>query len=54
MKGKEFLKRIFMGKLIVLPPEITDGMADYTPPAPIDHTVCNTGYKVLFATGYAR
>jgi len=32
MKGKEFLKRIFMGKLVPLPPEITDGMAEYTPP----------------------
>jgi len=32
MKGKEFLKRIFFGKLIPLPPEIKDGIAEYHPP----------------------
>ena len=54
MKGKEFLKRIFMGKLVPLPPEITDGMAEYTPPVPISHTTPNTQYKVVFAIGYVR
>jgi len=41
-----------MGKLVPLPPEITDGMAEYTPPSPIDHTVNNVEYKVLFAIGH--
>jgi galactose-1-phosphate uridylyltransferase len=54
MKGKEFLKRIFMGKLVPLPPEITDGMAEYTPPTPINHNICNVEYKVLFAIGYVK
>jgi hypothetical protein len=32
LKGRAYLKRIFMGKLIPLPHEITEGMADYEPP----------------------
>lgn len=51
MRGKEYLKRIFMGKLVPLPPEITDGVADYVRPAPIPHETPNTEYKVLFGMG---
>jgi SAM-dependent methyltransferase len=51
MKGKELLKRIFFGKLISLPPEITEGMTHYIPPVPISHDKPNTDYKVLFAVG---
>jgi hypothetical protein len=54
MKGKEFLKRIFMGKLVPLPPEIQDGMAEYTPPAVISHTTTNRHYKVIFAVAIKR
>jgi ubiquinone/menaquinone biosynthesis C-methylase UbiE len=54
MKGKEKLKRIFFGKLKPLPPEISDGMADYILPVPIPHDLPNTQYKVLFAVGYVR
>ncbi len=49
MKGKEYLKRIFFGKLIPLPPEITDGMAEYTPPVPIPDNSSNYEYKVIYA-----
>jgi hypothetical protein len=49
MKGKEFLKRIFFSKLIILPPKITDAMAEYTPPVPIPHDVPNSEYKVIYA-----
>ncbi len=49
MRGKEFLKRIFFGKLILLPPEITDGMAEYTPPVPISNEVPDSEYKVIYA-----
>lgn len=49
MKGKEFLKRVFFGKLIPLPPEITDGMAEYTPPVPILNDRPNYEYKVIYA-----
>jgi hypothetical protein len=48
-----FLKRIFMGRLIPLPPEIKDGMAEYTPPAVISHTTPNSGYKVIFALAHS-
>ncbi len=49
MKGKELFKRVFMGKLVPLPPEIKDGMAEYTPPVPIPDNVPNLDYKVIFA-----
>jgi SAM-dependent methyltransferase len=52
MKGKELLKRLFMGKLIPLPPEIKDGMTEYTPPVTIPQDTPTTQYKVLFAVGY--
>lgn len=51
MKGKEFLKRVFMGKLVPLPPEIKDGMVEYTPPVQIHHDKPNIGYKVIYAVG---
>jgi len=54
MKGKEKLKRIFFGKLKPIPPEISDGMADYIQPVPIPHDVPNMKYKVLFAVGHVR
>lgn len=49
MKGKEFLKRIFFGKLILLPPEIKDGMTEYNSPAPIPSDKRNFDYKVIYA-----
>ena len=49
MKGKELLKRIFFGKLVPLPHEITDGMTEYTPPAPIPDNSSNYEYKVIYA-----
>lgn len=54
MKGKEKLKRIFLGKLSPLPTEVTDGMADYTPPVPIAHNAPVTNYKVIFAVAYVH
>lgn len=52
MKGKEKLKRIFFGKLKPIPPEITNGIADYTPPVPISYNNSNSQFKVLFAVAY--
>ncbi len=49
MKGKEFFKRIFFGKLIPLPPEIKDRMAEYSPPVPIPPDSPNYEYKVIYA-----
>jgi len=48
-KGKEFLKRILFGKLLPLPPEIQDGMAEYIPPVPIPNSRPNFEYKVIYA-----
>jgi len=52
MEGKELLKRIFYGKLLPLPPEISGGMAEYTPPVSIPYDSPNFGYKVLYVVGY--
>jgi len=52
MKGKELLKRIFFGKLLPLPPEISGGMAEYIPPVIIPYDSPNFGYKVLYVVGY--
>lgn len=49
MKGKEILKRIFLGKLFPLPSEVEDGMADYIAPVPISADAPNDHYKVLYA-----
>lgn len=49
MKGKEFLKRIFFGKLSRLPPELVDAEAENISPV----AICPAGpvpqYKVLYA-----
>ncbi len=55
MKGKEKFKRLFFGKLVPLPPEITDDMGiKYSPPVSIPHDSPITQYKVLFALAHAR
>jgi len=52
MKGKEFLKRVFFGKLIPLPNEIKDGLAEYSPPVPISCDSPNFHYKVIYAVAH--
>lgn len=49
LKTRAYLKRIFIGRLIPLPQEITEGMAEYEPPVeiPIDRVVKE--YKILYA-----
>jgi hypothetical protein len=51
MKRKEFLKRIFFGKLIPLPPEITEDMAPYEPPVEIPVDKVTRDFKILYAIG---
>ena len=51
MKGKEFLKRIFFGKLAPLPLEVVDGMVAYTPPEPLPIDIISPQHKVLYAIG---
>jgi len=54
MKGKESLKRIFFGKLMFIPPEVKDGMAEYNEPVFISCTYPNSQYKVLYAVAYVQ
>lgn len=52
MKGKELFKRIFFGKLIPLPNEIKDEMAEYNEPTLISYDLPNSQYKVIYAVAY--
>ena len=54
MKGKEIFKRIFFGKLVPLPAEIEEGMAEYISPVPIPGDSPNSQYKVIYAEAHAR
>ena len=49
MKGKEFLKKMFYGKLVPLTEEITEGICDYTPPERISSITPNFEYKVIYS-----
>ena len=51
MKGKEFLKRVFLGRLTQMPPELTEGMAERQPLVPLKADGPVPGYKVLYAVG---
>jgi ubiquinone/menaquinone biosynthesis C-methylase UbiE len=52
MKGKEFLKRIFLGKLVRLPSQVEDGAANYLSPAPLSPSSKAMDYKVIYALAY--
>jgi ubiquinone/menaquinone biosynthesis C-methylase UbiE len=52
MKGKEFFKRLFFGKLCPLPAEITEGLEEYAEPEPIGDDRSNGSYKVIYAVGW--
>lgn len=49
MKGKEFFKRFFFGKLTPLPFELDEGAAGYCMPVPMAHDMRNNTFKILFA-----
>lgn len=51
MGGKEFLKRIFFGSLIPLPPELGPDMPDYEPPAPVPGDAPCPQFRVIYAVG---
>jgi len=54
MKGEEYLKRISFGKLVPLPKEIEDRMADYKEPQSISCSIPNREHKVPYAFAYAN
>jgi ubiquinone/menaquinone biosynthesis C-methylase UbiE len=49
MKGKEYLKRVFMGKLLPLPSELDEGISEYSQPVRIPGTAPVSNFKVLYA-----
>ena len=51
LKARAYLKRIFMGKLLPLPNEITEGIADYEPPVEIPVDQVTRDFKILYAVG---
>lgn len=52
MKYKKYLKKIFLGKQILLPAKLTDGMCDYVEPEKISPQNYDPQFKVIFALGY--
>jgi ubiquinone/menaquinone biosynthesis C-methylase UbiE len=51
MKGKQVLKRLFLGELRPVPVELTDGMAELSPLVPLTPGSVVSNYKVLYAIG---
>lgn len=51
LKARAYLKRIFMGKLIPLPQEITEGMVPYDATVEIPSDRECKGFKILYAMG---
>lgn len=49
LKTRAYLKRIFMGKLIPLPCEISEDMVSYEPPVPIPVDKINKDFKIIYA-----
>jgi hypothetical protein len=49
MKGKEFLKRIFLGRLTPIPCELTPNIAPLEPLVRIEEAEDLTKYKMLYA-----
>jgi SAM-dependent methyltransferase len=51
MKGKQLLKRLFLGRLYPMPAEISDGFASYHCPVSLDSNHRAQEFKLLFAIG---
>jgi hypothetical protein len=49
MKGKEFLKKVFYGKLEPLKGELEEGSCEYSPHSSLLVDVPNHKYKVIYA-----
>jgi hypothetical protein len=50
-KTRAYLKRVFMGKLIPLPHEVTEDMTPYEAPIEISVDKVNKDFKILYAVG---
>jgi SAM-dependent methyltransferase len=51
MRGKELLKRVFLGRLAAFPAEVAEAMSPYCAPTPLRPNGPVRDYKVLFAVG---
>lgn len=51
---KQFLKRVFMGKLVRLPNDIREISIAHSPPTPISPDDPNDQFKVIFAVGVSE
>jgi len=49
MKGKQWLKRLFLGRLITVPATLHDGIAVYDAPVPVETGRSVKNFKILFA-----
>lgn len=54
MKGKEFLKRVFLGRLTPVPAELTNGAGEFETPLPVGRGMSVRDFKVLYAVGRVR
>jgi ubiquinone/menaquinone biosynthesis C-methylase UbiE len=53
MRGKRLLKRVFLGRLTPVPRRLTEGIAAYRAPLPID-AADSPPFKVLYAVAHAN
>ena len=51
LRGREFLKRLFFGRLIAIPNEIEESLCKYNAPIPLLSDAQESLYRVLFAVG---
>jgi SAM-dependent methyltransferase len=51
MRGKEWLKQMFLGSLTRLPPEVSEKMGHPSPLTPVPAGTTISGYKILYAVG---
>ncbi len=49
MKGKQWLKRLFLGRLIAVPATLYDGIAAYDVPVPVETGRSVKDFKIIFA-----
>jgi hypothetical protein len=52
MRGKRWLKRIFMGRLVEMPRELTDRTLSFQPPTPIPDDMPDRIHQVLYCAAF--
>lgn len=54
MKGKEFFKRLFFGRLYPMPAEIGENMTEYIKPEPISPDMPDTFHKIIYVVAHKK